>query len=127
MSVFEKKKNEFQCTVQVHCLHLQEKFLNLLLDGGDLRFDLRTLILGHTGSNYRPGDTTNSTQGLLGPNEHVGNVLILAQQRDVEQNLQGLAVGGQNDELCLSSVQSLGGLIGSLPELLVVAGLLNQV
>jgi len=28
--------------------HLQEKFLNLLLDGGDLRFDLRTLILGHT-------------------------------------------------------------------------------
>lgn len=85
------------------------------------------ILYDQPGSNDRPGDTTSSTQGLLGPNEHVGNILILAQQRDVEQNLQGLAVGGQNDKLCLSSVQSLGSLVGSLPELLVVAGLLNQV
>ena len=45
----------------------------------------------------------------------------------MEKNLQRLAVSCQDDELGLASVQCLGGLIGSLPQLLVVGGLLNQI
>ena len=79
------------------------------------------------GTNDWPGDATGTAQSLLGADKHVGNILVLAEQWDVQQNLQGLAVGGQHNELGLSTVQGLGGLVGSLSDLLVVAGLLNQV
>ena len=36
---------------------------------------------------------------LLGPDEDVGDVLVFAQKRDVEQNFQGFGVGGEDDEL----------------------------
>ncbi len=79
------------------------------------------------GTNDWPGDATGTAQSLLGADKHVGDVLVLAQQRNVQQNLQWLAVCGQHNELSLSTVQGLGGLVGSLSDLLVVAGLLNQV
>ena len=53
------------------------------------------------GSDDWPADSTSSAQGLLGPDEHVGHVLVLAEQRDVEQDLQRLGVRGQDDELGL--------------------------
>ena len=112
-------------TISLHCL--KKQLLNLLLDGVDLGLDLRTLVLGNTGTNDWPGDATGTAQSLLGADKHVGDVLVLAQQRNVQQNLQGLAVCGQHNELSLSTVQGLGGLVGSLSDLLVVAGLLNQV
>ena len=79
------------------------------------------------GSNDGSADTTGSPERLLGPDEHVGDVLVLAQQRDVEQDLQGFRVCRHHDELRLSSVESLGGLIGALPQLFVVGGLLDQI
>ena len=45
----------------------------------------------------------------------------------MEKNLQWLAVSCQDDKLGLASVQGLGGLVGSLSQLLVVGGLLNKV
>ena len=45
----------------------------------------------------------------------------------MKQDLQWLTVCGQNNELRLSTVEGLGGLIGALAQLLVVARLLNQV
>merc|ERR1712106_817021 len=108
-------------------LFLEEQLLNLLLDGSDLRFDLRALILSHAGSNDWPTNPTGSAQGLLGPDKHVGHVLILAQEGDVKENFQRLTVSGEDDKLSLTPVEGLGGLIGSLPQLLVVSGLLNQV
>ena len=53
------------------------------------------------GSDDWPADATGAAQGLLGPDEHVGHVLVLAEQRDVEQDLQRLRVRGQDDELGL--------------------------
>ena len=49
-------------------------------------------------------------------------VLVLA-----KQDLQGLAVSHKDHKLGLSSVEGLGGLNGSLSQLLVVGGLLKQV
>ena len=66
-------------------------------------------------------------KGLLGAHKDVGHILVLAQQRDVEQDLQGLRVCRHHDELRLSSVESLGGLIGALPQLFVVGGLLDKI
>ena len=45
----------------------------------------------------------------------------------MQQDLQRLTVRGQHNELGLTSVQGLGRLVGALTQLLVVAGLLNQV
>ena len=64
---------------------------------------------------------------MLGPDEYVGDVLVLAEQGDVEEDLQRLTVSGEDHELGLPSVEGLGGLVSSLPQLLVVRGLLNQV
>ena len=76
-------------------------------------------------------DVTNVTkifsENHLGPDEHVGDVLILAQQGDVEENIQRLAVSRDDHELSLPSVEGLRGLVGSLPQLLVVGALLNEV
>ena len=45
----------------------------------------------------------------------------------MEEDLQWLGVGGQDDELTLTTVQGLGGLVCPLPHLLVVDSLLGQV
>jgi len=112
---------------QVH-FHLSEKqLLNLLLDGGNLRLDLRTLVLGHASSDDRPANPTCSAQSLLGPDEHVGHVLVLAQQGDVEKNLQRLTVSCEDDKLGLTPVEGLSGLVGTLPQLLVIRSLLDQI
>ena len=79
------------------------------------------------GSDDRPTDATGTTESLLGPDEHVGHVLVLAQQRDVEQDLERLRVRGQDDKLTLTPVEGLGRLVGALPQLLVVGRLLHQV
>lgn len=53
--------------------------------------------------------------------------LILAQERQVKKNLNGLGIGGHDDELGNTTVEGLGGLVSTLLELLVVRSLLDQV
>jgi len=112
---------------QVQSTLLEQQLLNLLLNGLNLRLDLRALVLSHAGSDDRPADATGTTESLLGPDEHVGHVLVLAEQRDVEENLERLAVGRQHNKLRLATVQGLGRLVGTLAKLLVVGSLLNEV
>ena len=95
---------------QVQLSLLEQQLLNLLLDGLNLRLDLGTLVLSHAemgglniflsstnifrskpGGDDRSADPAGPPQRLLGPDEHVGDVLVLAQQRDVQQDLQRLA------------------------------------
>jgi len=45
----------------------------------------------------------------------------------MEKDLQWLTVSSQHNELRLTTVKGLGGLVGSLSHLLVVGCLLNQV
>ena len=63
---------------------------------------------------------------FLLPDKDVGNVLVLAQQGDVQEDLQRLSVGCHHHKLSLASVERLGGLVGALAQLLVVDGLLHQ-
>ncbi len=104
-----------------------QELLDLLLDGGDLGLDLGALVLGDGGGDDRPGHPAGPAQRLLASNKDVGHVLVLAEQGDVEEDLQGLGVGGQDHKLALPPVEGLGGLIGALAHLLVVDSLLRQV
>ena len=79
------------------------------------------------GSDDWSGDSTGTTKSLLGSYEHIGHVLVLAEQRNMEKDLQWLTVSSQHNELRLTTVKGLGGLVGSLSHLLVVGCLLNQV
>lgn len=45
----------------------------------------------------------------------------------MEENLEGSGVGSHNDELGDTTVEGLGGLVGTLLELAVVGGLLDEV
>ena len=45
----------------------------------------------------------------------------------MEEDLDGLGVGGHNDEIADAAIECLGGLVGTLLELLVVVGLLHQI
>jgi hypothetical protein len=54
---------------------------------------------------------------LLGPDEDVGDVLVLAKERDVQQDLERFGIGGQNHELGLTPVQGLGRFVGTLAHL----------
>ena len=49
--------------------------------------------------------------------------LVLGQEGEVEQNLDGLGVCRHHHHLADAAVQGLGGLVRALLELLVVAGL----
>ena len=62
-------------------------------------------------SNMKMQPHSPPAKSLLGANEDVGDVLVLAEQGDVQQDLERLAVGGKHHELGLTTVQSLGRLI----------------
>jgi len=85
------------------------------------------MVARHTRRNHRPTNTTCSSKGRLAPHKHIRHILVLAQQGQVEDDFEGLGVGGHDDELGDAAVQSFGGFVGTLAELLVVAGLLDQV
>ena len=107
--------------------NLDQELLDLELDGQNLGLEVRALVGGDGGSNDGARDTAGATEGSLGGDKDIGDVLVLAEERQVEQNLNGLGVGGHDDELGNTTVEGLGSLVGSLLELLVVGGLLDQI
>ena len=70
---------------------------------------MRALFDGDGAGDDRPGDPTGSPQSLLGAHEHVGHVLVLTQQREVQDDLQGLCIRSHHDELRDASVEGFGG------------------
>ena len=88
---------------------------------------LTRLVGSDTGADNRPAHTARSAQGDLAGDEYVGDVLVLTEKWEVEENLEGLGVGGEDDELGGPTVECLGGLVGSLLELPIVGGLLHEV
>lgn len=78
---------------------LDEELLNLGLDSLDLAVELTGLVGGNGSSNDGAGDTTSTAEGSLGGNEDVGRVLVLTEEGEVEDNLDGLNVTGDDDEL----------------------------
>jgi hypothetical protein len=105
---------------------LDEQLLNLVLEALDLAFELRALVRRHRACNHRARDSARAAQCLLRRHKHVGHVLVLAEEREVEEDFQGLCVGGHDDELRDAAIERLSRLVGTLLELLVVARLLHQ-
>eukprot|EP00732_Lithocolla_globosa_P005474 Lithocolla_globosa_v1_NODE_5683_length_1201_cov_757.212914.p1 type:complete len:154 gc:universal NODE_5683_length_1201_cov_757.212914:1077-616(-) len=106
---------------------LDKQSFDGIADCLDLGLQLRTVIGGDGAGNDRPGDTAGATKGLLGRHKHVRNVLILAQQRQVEKDLQWFCISSHHNKLTNSSVQGFGSFICSLLQLFVVRSLLNDV
>lgn len=82
-----------------HSCVSHKQSLNGHLHGLDLGLELGALLDGDRGCDDRPGHPTGAPQGLLGAHKHVGDVLVLAEQREVQDDLQGLGVGRHHDEL----------------------------
>ena len=54
---------------------------------------------------------------LLRSDKDIGDVLVLAEERDVEENLQRFGIGGKNNELGLTAIEGLGRFVGALAHL----------
>lgn len=93
----------------------------------DLALKLRSVVGGDAGSNDGSRDTAGAAKGDLGRNKDVGNVLVLAQERKMQDNLDGRSVGSHDDELGDTTVQGLGGLVSALLQLTKVGGLLDEI
>lgn len=83
------------------------------LDSQDLRVQLPSLVGGDTSSNDRPAHTASSSECGLAWQEDIWDVLVLAKQWEVEDNLDRLDVGGENDEFTNTSVEGLGSFVRS--------------
>lgn len=118
-------RNPSRSQYQTDCLDSQS--LNLVLQSADLAHQVGGLVGGDGGSNNGAGDTTSTAKGDLRGDVDVGSVLVLGQERNVQEDGQRGGVGGKDNDLSGSSVQSLGGLVGTLLELTVVAGRLDEV
>ena len=57
---------------------------------------------------HRPRHAASAPESSLGRHEHVRHVLVLGQQRQVQQDLDGLGVGGHDDKLGDAAVERLG-------------------
>ena len=108
-----------ECSEQ-QLLHL---VLELLHGVGD-----RAVVLGEDGDRDDvAGDTASSSEVRLLRDIDVRHVLVFAQERQVEDDLQGLSVGSEDDQVSDTSVESLGGLVGALLEKFEVLGLSKQI
>lgn len=83
--------------------------LNGHLNRLDLWLELRPLFYSDWGSDNGARHPTGPAQGLLGADEHVGDVLVLAEQRQVEDDLQWFRISSHHDKLSDASVQGFSG------------------
>ena len=107
-------------------LKLNEDLLDGILELLNLGLELGTLLGDDGASNHRAGDTAGAAKSGLGLDENVGNVFVLAQQGQMQQDFKGLGVGSQDDDFGDTAIEGLGGFVRALLELLVVGGLLNE-
>ena len=130
-------------------MRLDLEALDLVLECADLAHEVGGLVGGDGSSNDGAGNTAGATESHLGgniavelsqflsylalwcrrgsKNLHVGNVLVLAEQGNVQQNGQRSGIGSEDDNLGNTTVEGLGGFVGTLLQLAVVGGLLDQV
>lgn len=77
------------------------------LDGINLALDLPGLTADDGASNDGPRDTASASDGRLGGEEDVRDVLVLAEEGQVEEDLDGLSVGRHDDQLGDTAVERL--------------------
>lgn len=85
------------------------------------------MVASDRSSNNRPTNPTSPPKCSLARHKHIRNILILTQQGQVKDDLKGLSISSHHDELGDTTVEGLGGFVGTFAELLVVTGLLDEV
>jgi len=103
-----------------------EQLLDVLLNGDDGRFELRLLVDSDGAGDHRARHAARATQRRFGSDEDVRDVLVLAKQREMQDDLQRLRVRRHHDKLGDAPIQRLRRLVGALFQLLVITSLLNQ-
>lgn len=106
---------------------LQQKLLDLDFHAINGAPQLGCLVGGDGARNYGTRHTAGTSEGDLAWHKDVWNVLVFAQEGQVEQNFDGLGVRRHDDELRNTAIQGFRGLVGSLLGLLVVRGLLDEI
>jgi hypothetical protein len=67
------------------------------LQGPDLAHEVASLVTGDAASNHRTSNATGTAKRHLARDVHVGYVLILAEERQVEQNSERRSIRSQDD------------------------------
>jgi hypothetical protein len=101
---------------------LHSQTLDLVAQGADLGVEVRGLVRGQGHGDDGARDTAGTAKGDLAGNvlqhvsvlspidasaagtHHVGDVLLLRDQGDVEHNAEGLSISGENDQLAGAAV-----------------------
>lgn len=97
------------------------------LDRLDLALELARLVRGHAAGDDRARHAAGAAEGDFRGDKDVGHVLVLAQQGQVQHDLNRLDVRGHHNELADTTVERLGRLVRTLLQLLVVRSLLHQI
>jgi hypothetical protein len=87
---------------------LDEELLNLILDGLNLSLQLGSFIRRYRAGNNSPVDSTGPAKGCSRGHKDVGDSLVLAEEREVEENLNGLSVGSHDNEFGDTAIEGLG-------------------
>lgn len=101
-------------TASLAHLRLDGKTLDLVAEGLDLARELAGLVGVDGRGNDGAADAAGAAEQRLAGDVDVGRALVLAQQRDVQQDRERLRVGGQDGNLAGAAVQRLGHLVGAL-------------
>lgn len=108
-----------------HSILLDQQLLNLKFHGIDGLLELRGLIGGDGAGNDGPTDAAGTAEGHFAGHKDVGDILVFAQERQMQENFNGFRVSRHDDHFADPSIQGFGGLVGTLFGLFVVGGLLN--
>lgn len=109
-SIAHSISNSLQSFSLAHRLRLDLEPLDLVLEGADLTHQVRGLVGGDRAGDDSASDATGTAKSHLGGNVDVRNVLVLAEEGQVEEDGQGTGVGSEDDDLGDTAVEGLGGL-----------------
>ena len=87
------------------CMCSQKELLDLVLHLVDLRLELGVGVVQDDGGDDVSGDTAGAAEVGLLANVHVGDVLVFAEEWQVEDDLEGLGIGGQDNQVSNTTVE----------------------
>jgi len=96
------------------------------LDRLKLTLELTVLGGGDARGNDGSRDVASTSQGCLGFNKDIRNVLLFAKQGKMQEDFKRLCVSGEDDKFCDTAVQGFRSLVSTLFELLVLSGLIDE-
>ena len=88
---------------------LDHQTLDLVTDGANLGVQVTGLVGGDAGRNNGTRNTGSTAESQLAGDVDVRNVLVLAEERKVENDGERGGVGSENHELGGTAVEGLGG------------------